>query len=98
MDDIPEKKEHPHSLLVPGEMIPGRVNINYFRLLLLISGISNPRVCRALEEVFVYGKTRKEACLNNDISSGYFSVRYHRLQFISHTVTRMYPYITPPVL
>ncbi|EAX4319138.1 transcriptional regulator [Salmonella enterica] len=98
MDDNSGKKEIPHTLFIPGEMIPGRVNINYFRLLLLVSNINNPKVCRALEDVFVCGETRKEACRNNGISLGYFSVRYHRLQFISHTVARMYPYITPPVI
>ncbi|MDD8724744.1 adhesin biosynthesis transcription regulatory family protein [Escherichia coli] len=43
----------------------------------------------------VYGKSRKQACLDNGITQGYFSMRYQKLQFISQTIMKMYKYITP---
>ncbi|MBJ9325205.1 PapB/FocB family fimbrial expression transcriptional regulator [Citrobacter braakii] len=84
-----------HVFFIPGEMVPGRVNIKYLRLLLLICNVNNPRVCKAMEDVLVYGKSRKQACLDNGITQGYFSMKYQKLQFISQTIMKMYEYITP---
>ena len=94
---IPESSDNKDEclFLIPGEMVPGRVNVKYLRLLLLISNITNPRMCKAMEDVLVYGKSRKEACIDNNVSQGYFSLKYQRLQFNSQTIAKMREYITP---
>lgn len=88
-------KDSVHSFVIPGEMMPGKVNINYLRLLLLISNTNNPRVCKAMEDVLVYGVSRKQACLDNGITQGYFSIKYQKLQFISQIVAKMNSFINP---
>ncbi|EAX4319136.1 transcriptional regulator [Salmonella enterica subsp. enterica serovar Richmond] len=77
----------------PGELIPGRVNLCHYRLLVSVSGIRSPNVCKALEEVLVYGKKRKDACIDNNVTQSNLSIKYHKLQYINFAVVQMYPYI-----
>lgn len=77
-----------------GELIPGRVNIYHFRLLVSVSGIRSSNVCKALEEVMVYGKKRKDACLDNNVTQSNLSIKYHKIQYINYAVVQMYPYIS----
>ncbi|MDM2857136.1 PapB/FocB family fimbrial expression transcriptional regulator [Citrobacter sp. Cpo071] len=78
----------------PGELIPGRVNICHFRLLVSVSGIRSPNVCKALEDVMVYGKKRKDACIDNNVTQSNLSIKYHKIQFINYAVVQMHPYIS----
>lgn len=79
---------------ISGVLLPGEVDIRYFRLLVTICVLHSPCLQQALEDVLVYGKTRQEACRDNGISQSYFSVKYRHIQMVSQTVFRMCHLIT----
>ncbi|ENU6224482.1 adhesin biosynthesis transcription regulatory family protein [Salmonella enterica subsp. arizonae] len=81
--------EEPQGFYQQGELIPGSVDIRHFRLLMTISSVNNEKMYKALEEVLVYGKSRKEACENNAVTQSYFSVKYRNTQMVSHAVYRI---------
>lgn len=85
-----EKKD---AYIINGELIPGQVDMRYFRLLISISSISNHRIRSALEDVLVHGETRKNSCAKYGINQGYFSVKFNYLQFVNQTVFRMYYFL-----
>lgn len=74
---------------ISGTLTPGQVDIRYFRLLVNVCVLHSPCIQKALEDVLVYGKTRKEACLDNGVSQSYFSVKYRHIQCVSQTVMRI---------
>ncbi|HII3146302.1 MAG: PapB/FocB family fimbrial expression transcriptional regulator [Hafnia sp.] len=78
---------------VPGVLLPGEVDIRYFRLLVTVCVLHSPCIQRALEDVLVHGKTRQEACGDNGVSQSYFSVKYRHMQLVSQTVFRMCDFI-----
>uniref|UniRef100_UPI00300E1FD3 PapB/FocB family fimbrial expression transcriptional regulator n=1 Tax=Citrobacter arsenatis TaxID=2546350 RepID=UPI00300E1FD3 len=79
---------------IPGVLLPGEVDIHYFRLLVTVCVLHSPCLQQALEDVLVHGKTRQEACRDNGISQSYFSVKYRHIQMVSQTVFRMCDLIT----
>ncbi|EFR2207003.1 transcriptional regulator [Salmonella enterica] len=80
-------------LSYPGELLPGSVDVRHFRLLVTLCNIHNPRIQKSLEDVFVYGKKRQEACKDNLVAPSYFSIKYHRMQMVNQTVTVLCNYI-----
>lgn len=86
-------QQEDNSYYSPGELIPGRVNLCHFRLLISVSGIRSSNVCKALEEVMVYGKKRKDACIDNNVTQSNLSIKLHKIQFINYAVVQMHQYI-----
>ncbi|EKJ6041754.1 transcriptional regulator [Salmonella enterica] len=79
---------------VPGNMIDGQVDIQYFRLLSTICTVRNERMHRALAGVLVDGMTRREACEMFGVSQSQFSIKYRHMQVVSQTVAKMFPFIS----
>lgn len=71
------------------ELVPGRVNLEYFRLLIAIRRIRNKRMINALERVLVSGLSRKEACYINGVSQGGLSIMIRELQFLSYLLEQV---------
>ncbi|EOD3174568.1 hypothetical protein JTY81_10370 [Citrobacter freundii] len=82
-----------HYCRIPGDLIPGEVNLKYFQLLTYIYKIRNENLRQALACVLVSGMKRKEACELHGISQSQFSIKYRDLQTISQTIVRMHQYI-----
>ncbi|WP_246044118.1 adhesin biosynthesis transcription regulatory family protein [Citrobacter arsenatis] len=76
---------------IPGEMIPGRVDPSYFRLLMSVSFQRSIPMVQALEGVLVRGMARKEVCELYGVTAGNLSVKLSRLQIVSQTIAQMYP-------
>lgn len=85
--------DEPQGFYMPGELIPGQVDIRHFRLLMSISSVSNEKMYKALEDILVRGKKRKEACECHGVTQGYLSVKYRHVQMISQTVHRIFSII-----
>lgn len=75
----------------PGVLVPGRVEQNYFFSLVEICEISNPKMVGALEQVLVFGKTRREACGQFSVTASYFSIKIRQLQNVSILLQGMFP-------
>lgn len=84
---FPVESVYPHPS--SGDLIPGREDIRYLRLLFTICLIRNTRMQQALEDVLVHGMSRLVACENNSVSQSYLSKKYHHIQMVSHTVARL---------
>ncbi|EBR4458256.1 transcriptional regulator [Salmonella enterica] len=72
-----------------GLLIPGHVSVRRFQLLTIICQVRSPALLKALEQVLVYGESRKKACEENDVTQSYFSVKYRRLQAVSQIATQI---------
>lgn len=75
----------------PGVLVPGKVRQDYFFSLVEISEINNPKMVGALEQVLVFGKTRREACEQFSVSVSYFSIKIRQLQNTSILLQGMFP-------
>ncbi|MGS0639261.1 PapB/FocB family fimbrial expression transcriptional regulator [Citrobacter sp. VF227] len=75
----------------PGILIPGKVDKKYFFSLVDVCDISNPRMVCALEQVLVFGKTRREACGQFGVTASYFSIKIRQLQSVSVLLQQMFP-------
>ncbi|HEY2453097.1 MAG TPA: PapB/FocB family fimbrial expression transcriptional regulator [Scandinavium sp.] len=95
MDELQRYKDTPYFNLrnASGVMNPGEVNIQHFRLLMMLCPVRNPAMQKALEDVFVHGITRKEACLYCNVAQSHFSIKYRQFQFINQVVARISPYL-----
>lgn len=80
-----------YSFQKPGVLIPGRVDQKYFFSLVEICDITNPRMVSALEQVLVFGKTRREACGEFSVAASYFSIKVRQLQSVSTLLQGMFP-------
>ncbi|EDN6746593.1 transcriptional regulator [Salmonella enterica] len=93
----PEKSEcddfNSCSTHIPGVLIPGKIDICHFRLLMTVSMIKKKNLQKALEDVLVRGHKRREVCERYGVSQSYFSVKYNQLQLISQTAVRIYSLI-----
>lgn len=69
------------------DLIPGQVSYMKLKLLLSICSVKNPGMISALQDVLVYGKHRKEACLTHGVAQSYFSVKLQKLRYINYLVT-----------
>ncbi|EBJ9978066.1 hypothetical protein D2U39_25345, partial [Salmonella enterica] len=74
---------------VPGMLVPGQVSTRHFRLLTIICQVRSPDLLKALEQVLVYGKSRRLACEDTGVTQSYFSVKYRRLQIISQLIMQV---------
>ncbi|EAB2798908.1 transcriptional regulator [Salmonella enterica] len=74
---------------VPGMLVPGQVSTRHFRLLTIICQVRSPALLKALEQVLVYGKSRRLACEDTGVTQSYFSVKYRRLQIISQLIMQV---------
>ncbi len=75
-----------------GKLKPGMVTEEHFLLLIEMSSIHSNKVINALKDFFVMGYTRKEACLRNDVSQGYFSISLSRIQYMSKMASNVVPF------
>lgn len=75
----------------PGVLVPGRVEKSYFFSLVDICEIGNPKMVGALEQVLVFGKTRREACGQFNVTASYFSIKIRQLQNVSVLLQGMFP-------
>lgn len=76
---------------IPGELKPGKVDPDYFRLLMSVTSQRSVPLLRALEDVLVKGVSRKEACALYGANAGNLSTKISRLQMVSQAIARMYP-------
>lgn len=70
-------------------LVPGEVDIRFFRLLITVCVLHSRPVQKALEDFLVYGLSRQEACEKNNVSQSNFSVKYRHMQVMSETVARI---------
>ncbi|MHA7848021.1 PapB/FocB family fimbrial expression transcriptional regulator [Serratia sp. D1N4] len=75
---------------LPRALIPGKVAQRYFLLLAAVCTLRGKNMRNALEDVFVNGLSRQEACEKHGVSQSYFSVKYHHMQTVSRTIAMMY--------
>ncbi|HAY0237691.1 TPA: adhesin biosynthesis transcription regulatory family protein [Escherichia coli] len=68
---------------------PGSMSIEHFRCLIEISSINSQKVISAMEDFFVHGKSRKEACERNNVAQGYFSISMRKFLKINSAVARV---------
>ena len=71
---------------------PGKVNVEHFNLLVVLSKISSPRIIASLEDFLVQGKKRNEVCQEHNVSVSYFSIKLNQLRQCSRTVFELIPY------
>lgn len=86
-----DKDSYLYSTRVSG-LRAGQVSQVHFRLLINISNMHSTKVILALEDFFVFGLTRQEACEKHHVAQGYFSISLRRLQELSAQVVLMYPH------
>lgn len=75
-----------------GQLIVGNVDRNHFNLLVDIVGVKNESMVSALRDVLVFGKTRKQACEDNNVPQSYFSIKIRQLQRMSELISTAYIY------
>ncbi|HAX5087635.1 TPA: transcriptional regulator [Escherichia coli] len=68
---------------------PGSMSVGHFRCLIEISSINSQKVISALEDFFVHGKSRKEACERNNVAQGYFSISMSKFLKINNIVAQV---------
>lgn len=72
---------------------PGSMEHEHILLLAELSRINSQRVISALDDYLAEGLSRKEACENNDVSQGYFSIILRKIlethEIVKH-ITRYY--------
>ncbi|EFA4228716.1 transcriptional regulator [Escherichia coli] len=67
---------------------PGSMSIEHFRCLIEISSINSRKTIMAMEDYFVHGKSRKEACERNNVAQSYFSISVKKFIKISNAVAQ----------
>ena len=67
---------------------PGSMSIEHFKCLVEISSINSQKTIMAMEDYFVHGKTRKEACERNNVAQSYFSISVKKFIKISNAVAQ----------
>lgn len=70
----------------------GSMSVEHFRYLIELSSINSPKVLCALEDFFVHGMTRKEACDKHKVAQGYFSISVRKLIKVNNTVSHLVRY------
>ncbi|HII3146304.1 TPA: PapB/FocB family fimbrial expression transcriptional regulator [Citrobacter braakii] len=69
-----------------GTLIPGRVSVQYFRLLTGISPIRSRKVLQALHDYFVEGQSRVQVCEAHGVGQGYLSVKIKELKILNRKI------------
>ncbi|WP_331320687.1 PapB/FocB family fimbrial expression transcriptional regulator [Escherichia marmotae] len=70
----------------------GSMSVEHFRHLVEISSINSRKVICALEDFFVHGMTRKEACDKHNVAQGYFSISMRKFIKVNNTVSHLTRY------
>ncbi|MED0095629.1 PapB/FocB family fimbrial expression transcriptional regulator, partial [Escherichia coli] len=70
----------------------GSMSVEHFRHLVEISSINSRKVICALEDFFVHGMTRKEACDKHKVAQGYFSISMRKFIKVNNTVSHLTRY------
>lgn len=86
------KLEYGGFCYLPYEIIAGKVDSVYFKLLISISAITSHKMRKALEDILVHGYSRKEACIRNNVSQSSVSLKIQHLQYVNQTVHMMSRY------
>lgn len=60
---------------------------SHFDILIDVANIRNENMVFALKDVLVFGKSRKLACGENNVSQGYFSIKLRQLQQLSKRIS-----------
>lgn len=92
MSNHDNELNHGEFCYLPYELIIGKVDSTYFKLLISISSITSPKMRKALEDILVHGCARKEACIKNNVSQGAVSMKVQHLQYVNQTVHMMSRY------
>ncbi|EHJ2437235.1 TPA: PapB/FocB family fimbrial expression transcriptional regulator [Salmonella enterica subsp. enterica serovar Bahrenfeld] len=77
---------------LPYELIAGKVDLVYFKLLISISSVTNYKMRKTLEDILVHGISRKLACIKNNVSQSSVSLKIQHLQYVNQTVHMMHQY------
>lgn len=64
------------------------MSIEHFRCLVEISSINSQKVILAMEDFFVHGKSRKDACEKHHVAQGYFSISIRKFIKINNAVAQ----------
>ncbi|HBD5389170.1 TPA: transcriptional regulator [Escherichia coli] len=82
---------HKRMETVPSDryITPGSMSTEHFRYLIEISSINSQKVILAMEDFFVHGKSRKEACERHNVAQGYFSISMRKFLMINSTVAKL---------
>ncbi|HAM3984114.1 PapB/FocB family fimbrial expression transcriptional regulator [Escherichia coli] len=70
----------------------GSMSVEHFRYLVEISSINSRKVICALEDFFVHGMTRKDACDKHKVAQGYFSISMRKFIKVNNTVSHLTRY------
>lgn len=70
----------------------GSMSVEHFRHLVEISSINSRKVICALEDFFVNGMTRKDACDKHKVAQGYFSISMRKFIKVNNTVSHLTRY------
>lgn len=70
----------------------GSMSVEHFQHLVEISSINSQKVICALEDFFVHGMTRKEACDKHKVAQGYFSISMRKFIKVNNTVSHLTRY------
>lgn len=62
-----------------GVLKQGKVRADIFETLIFLSKINSSKVISALRDHLVNGCSRKEACINNELALGYFSISLKKI-------------------
>ncbi|EGK7719932.1 transcriptional regulator [Salmonella enterica] len=73
-------------------LIPGKVDDEYFWMLINISTIHSNKVICALHDHLVFGYTKKESCERHNVSPSYLSISLKRIINISKITQSIYLY------
>lgn len=74
------------------ELRPGNMTEEHFLLLSEVSSIHSEKVISALKDFLVFGYTRKEACIRNNVAQSYFSGALERFQRMNSKLFHLMPY------
>ncbi|EAA7635423.1 transcriptional regulator [Salmonella enterica] len=75
-----------------GILKQGEVRMEIFDILVTLSKINSEKVICALRDFLVNGVSRKEACLNNSLSLGYFSISLKKLNDTNNCIAGIIHY------
>lgn len=67
----------------------GSMSHEHFMFLISLSAINSKKVIHALEGYFVHGLSRKEICMQYDISQGYLSISLRKIKKVNHAISNL---------
>lgn len=75
-----------------GHLKPGKVKKEIFEALVILSKINSQKVIYALSDYLVTGLSRKESCIKNNLSMGYFSISLKKINDTNNCVSGIVHY------